>query len=162
MKNYFNQYEASNHLVIMTAMMSVKNLIDGNCITDEERKILKKVMKLVSDFSESVFERLGDGYKRSLRNKASLNTIKIVSRNVHHKNNVDMEDFIDGDTLREIINQTADIDCSNCERKDCKDCGIYKIKSYLHYDGISDNTEFCPFRKESKDYSFNFLDDIGE
>lgn len=159
MKNYFNQYEASNHLIIMTAMMSVKNLIDGNCITEEERKMLKKAMKLVGDFSESVFARLGDGYKRSLRNKAERNTLRLVSRNVHHINNADMEDFIDNETLHEIIDQTADIDCSMCERTDCKKCGIYKIKSYLHYKGESDNTELCPFRKAELDLpQINFED----
>ena len=148
MKNYFNQYEASNHLILMTAMIPTKNFIDGNCITEEERKMLKKVLKLVDDFSASVFERLGDGYKRSIINKGNLNTLKLVSRNVHHTNNADMEDFIDSETLQEIIDQTADLDCSMCERTDCKKCGIYKIKSYLHYDGISDNTDLCPFRKE--------------
>jgi Fe-S-cluster containining protein len=151
MKNYFNQYEASNHLILMTAMLPTKNFIDGDCITEEERKMLKKVMKLVSDFSESVFERLGDGYKRSLINKAERNTIRIVSKNVHHINNTDMEDFIDSETLHEIIDQSADLDCAGCNRTDCKNCGIYKIKSYLHYDGISDNTDLCPFRKEELD-----------
>jgi hypothetical protein len=151
MKNYFNQYEASNHLIIMTAMLAVKNFIDGDCITEEERKMLKKVLKLVDDFSENVFARLGDGYKRSLRNKATLNTLRIVSRNIHHRNNADMEDFIDSETLHEIIDQTADIDCCGCERSNCKNCGIYKIKSYLHYDGTSDNTDLCPFRKAELD-----------
>ena len=50
MKNYFNQYEASNHLILMSAMITTKNFIDGNCITDEERKMLKKVLKLVDEF----------------------------------------------------------------------------------------------------------------
>ena len=147
MKNYFNQYEASNHLIMMTAMLSVKNFIDGDCITEEERKMLKKTMKLVSDFSESVFARLGDGYKRSIINKGKLNTLKLVSRNIHHINNSDMEDFIDNETLTEIIDQTADLDCCGCKKTNCKQCGIYKIKTYLHYDGISDNTDLCPFRK---------------
>lgn len=146
MKNYFNQYEASNHLILMTAMLSNKNLIDGDCITDNERKILKKVMKLVSDFSESVFERLGDGYKRSLKNKAELNTLRVVSRNVSHKLNIDMEDCIDNETLHQIIDSSAYMDCAGCKRTDCKQCGIYKIKSYLHYNGINDDTELCPFR----------------
>lgn len=153
MKNYFNQYESSNHLIVMTAMLSVKNFIDGDCITDKERKMLQKVINLVDDFSTSVFERLGDGYKRSLKNKASLNTLKLVSRNVHHQNNVDMEDFIDNETLHEIIDQTADIDCCGCDKSNCKSCGIYKIKSYLHYKGESDNTDLCPFRRAELDFS---------
>ena len=160
MKNYFNQYEASNHLILMTAMLSVKNFIDGACITEEERKMLKKVMSLVDDFSTSVFERLGDGYKRSLKNKAERNTLRVVSRNVHHINNADMEDFIDNETLTEIIDQTADIDCSGCKRTDCKNCGIYKIKSYLHYKGESDNTELCPFRKAELDLPQIELEDF--
>lgn len=160
MKNYFNQYEASNHLIMMTAMISVQNFIEGNCITEEERKMLKKVLKLVDEFSASVFERLGDGYKRSLKNKAELNTLRVVSRNVHHINNADMEDFIDNETLTEIIDQTADIDCSGCKRTDCKNCGIYKIKSYLHYKGESDNTDLCPFRKAELDLPQIDLEDF--
>jgi hypothetical protein len=159
MKNYFNQYEASNHLILMTAMLPTKNFIDGSCITEEERKMLKKVMKLVSDFSESVFERLGDGYKRSLINKAERNTIRIVSKNVHHINNTDMEDFIDSETLHEIIDQTADLDCAGCKRTDCKNCGIYKIKSYLHHKGENKNDGLCPFRKEQSEIpEINFED----
>lgn len=148
MKNYFNHEEASNHLILMTAMISNENLINGNCITDEERKMLKKVKKLVGDFSESVFERLGDGYKRSLKNKAELNNIRIVSKNVHHKNNVDMADFISNDVLQDIVDRACDIDCAGCTRTDCKGCGIYKIKSYLHHEGIVDDTDLCPFRKD--------------
>ena len=159
MKNYFNQYEASNHLILMTAMIPTKNFIDGDCITEEERKMLKKVLKLVDEFSASVFERLGDGYKRSIINKGKLNALKLVSRNVHHINNADMEDFIDNETLHKIIDQTADIDCAGCSKTDCKNCGIYKIKSYLHYDGINDETELCPFRKEElKIDEINFED----
>ncbi len=150
MKNYFNQYEASNHLIMMTAMLSVKNFIDGDCITEEERKILKKVLKLVDDFSASVFERLGDGYKRSLVNKGKLNTLRVVSRNVHHINNADMEDFIDNETLLDMIDLSACVDCEGCNKTEteCLKCGWYKVKSYLHHKGENKNDGLCPFRKE--------------
>lgn len=150
MKNYFNQYEASNHLIMMTAMLPTKNFIDGNCITDEERKMLKKVLKLVDEFSASVFERLGDGYKRSIINKGKLNTLKLVSRNVHHRNNADMEDFIDGETLTDMVDLSSGVDCSLCNlnEKECLNCGWYKVKSYLHHKGENNNDGLCPFRKE--------------
>ena len=162
MKNYFNQYEASNHLIMMTAMLSVKNFIDGNCITEEERKMLKKAMKLVSDFSESVFERLGDGYRRSLRNKAERNTMRIVSKNVHHKNNTDMEDFIDGETLCEMIEMSSSLDCEFCNQTEteCLNCGWYKIKSYLHHKGENQDNGLCPFRKEQSKFSQIDLEDF--
>ena len=90
MKNYFNQYEASNHLILMTAMLPTKNFIDGDCITEEERKMLKKVIKLV----------------------------------------------------------------------DRQQCGIYKIKSYLHYEGKSDTPDLCPFRKAELDLPQIDLEDF--
>ena len=161
MKNYFNQYEASNHLIMMTAMLSVQNFIDGDCITDEERKMLKKVMKGVSDFSESVFARLGDGYKRSLKNKASLNTLRVVSRDVHHRNNADMANFIDNETLTDMIDLSASIECETCRKSEteCLKCGWYKVKSYLHHKGENRDDGLCPFRKEQSDLPrFEFED----
>ena len=161
MKNYFNQYEQANHLILMTAMIANKNLIDGDCITDNEREMLNKVMELVSEFSESVFERLGDGYQRSIKNKANRNTLKLVSRDVHHKNNVDMEDFIDNETLLDMIELSCGVDCEGCEKteKDCLKCGWYKIKSYLHHEGKNDDTNLCPFRKEKTEFcEINFED----
>ena len=150
MKNYFNNYEASNHLILMTAMVTVENFIEGNCITNEEKKLLKKAMKSVSDFSESVYTRLGDGYKRSLKNKALLNTLKLVSRNIHHVNNADMEDFIDSETLLDMIDLSCGVDCEGCNKteKDCLTCGWYKVKSYLHHEGSNEDNGLCPFRKE--------------
>ena len=150
MKNYFNQYEASNHLIIMTAMLSVQNLLDGQCLTENEKKTLKKVIKLVNDFSESVYARLGQSYVRSLKHKAELNTLKLVSRNVHHVNNSDMEDFIDSETLVEMIELSAGVECVGCKKteKECLTCGWYKVKSYLHHKGSNEDNGLCPFIKE--------------
>jgi hypothetical protein len=155
MKNYFNQYEASNHLILMTAMLPTKNFIDGDCITTEERKMLKKVLKLVDEFSASVFERLGDGYKRSIVNKGRLNSLKLVSRDVHYKNNTDMADFIDSETLFDMIDLSASIDCEGCNKSEteCLKCGWYKIKSYLHHQGENKENGLCPFRKEELNFS---------
>lgn len=159
MRNYFNQHELSHHLIIMTAMVSVKDLMEGSATTLEEKKSLKKVLKLISDFSESVYARLGEGYKRSLKNKATLNTLKLVSRNnfTPRNDSSKMEDVIERDYLCELLDLSAEIECAGCERIDCKNCGIYKIKSYLHYEGKSDDTDLCPFRQEKleiKDLDF--------
>lgn len=161
MKNYFNQYEASNHLILMTAMIPTKNFIDGDCITEEERKRLKKVLKLVDEFSASVFERLGDGYKRSLINKGKLNSLKLVSRDVHYKSNTEMADFIDSETLCDMIDLSASLECETCNKTEieCLKCGWYKVKSYLHHKGENRDDGLCPFRKEQADLpQFDFYD----
>ena len=74
MKGYFNTTEQSQHLIITSAMFIAKELTEGNALSEKEKKLLQKAIKNISDFSESVYERLGDSYKRQLRNKASLNT----------------------------------------------------------------------------------------
>ena len=158
MKNYFNTTEQSHHLIIMTAMVSVKELIDGSAPTDEEKKILNKALKCISDFSESVYARLGESYKKSLKNKAKLNTLRLVARGTSSIKSSQMEDFIDREYLIDLLDLYSDIDCSGCERIDCKDCNIYKIKTYLNYDGKREDNDLCPFRKEKSEYNFDFDD----
>lgn len=157
MRNYFNTTEQSNHLIIMTAMVSVQELMQSSAPTDEEKKILKKAMKLISDFSESVYERLGESYKRSLKNKASLNKLRLVSRNniTPHNDSGKMEDVIEKEYLCELLDMSADIDCEGCERTDCKNCRYYKIKSYLNYDGKHEDNDLCPFRKDKPRFEEN-------
>ena len=148
MRNYFNTTEQSNHLIIMTAMVSVNALIESSAPTEEEKKMLKKAKKLISDFSESVFERLGESHRKSLKNKASLNTLRLVARNTSFTKSSQMEDFIDREYLIKLLDLSSDIDCEGCKRTDCKNCNIYKIKDYLNYDGKREDNDLCPFRSE--------------
>ena len=158
MKNYFNKEESSNHLILMSAMISCQNLIESSAPTTDEIKLLKKAMKCVSDFSESVYNRMGEGYKKSLKNKAMLNTLRLVARNTS-ATNTKMEDVVDIEILRDLISQNSDIDCQLCNRLDCKSCIIYKIKSYLHIEGKNLDNSLCPFRLEKIDNSFDFFGD---
>ena len=160
MKNYFNATEQSHHLIIMTAMVSVNDLIQSSAPTDEEKKMLVQAKNLISKFSESVYSRIGEGYKQSLKNKASLNKIKLVSRNnvTSHNDSSKMEDVIDKGYVCQLLDLSSDIDCQGCERTDCKNCEIYKFKTYLNYDGKSEDNDLCPFRIAKKEYNFEFDD----
>lgn len=146
MKNYLNKEEQSNHLILMSAVVCVNNLLNGNAVTEKEKTYLKAIKKNVEVFSQSVFNRLGDGYKRSIENKARLNTLRLVSRNSPLINKSNMEDTIDTDVLKSIIEET-DMACNGCTDTDCKACSLYQIKTYLNYDGKSENNDLCPFRK---------------
>lgn len=152
MKGYFNTAEQSQHLIIMSAMFIAKELIEGNALSDKEKKLLQKAIKDIGDFSESVYERIGESYKCSLKNKARLNTLRLVPRGLTPTKSSQMEDYIDREYLVELLNLSSDIDCEGCERTDCKNCNIYKIKSYLNYDGKSEDNDLCPFRKEKTEY----------
>lgn len=159
MKGYFNTTEQSQHLIITSAMFIAKELIEGNALSEKEKKLLQKAIKNISEFSESVYERLGDSYKRQLRNKASLNTLRLVSRGTTPTKSSQMEDYIDREYLVELLNLSSDIDCEGCKNTNCKNCNIYKIKSYLNYDGKSEDNDLCPFRKDQADLpQFDFYD----
>ena len=148
MRNYFNTPEQSHHLIIMTAMVSVNALIESSAPTEEEKKMLKKAKKLISDFSESVFARLGESHRKSLKNKASLNTLRLIARGTSFTKSSQMEDFIDREYLVKWLDMVSDLDCEGCERTDCKNCNIYKMKDYLNYNGKCEDNDLCPFRKE--------------
>lgn len=152
MKGYFNTEDQSRHLIMLSAMVIAKELINGNAISKEEKKLLEKAVENIEEFSESVFGRLGESYKRSIRNKASLNTLRLVARGTTTTKSSQMENFIDRDILCEMFDYSVDFDCNGCERTDCKKCGIYNIKSYLNYDGKSEENDLCPFRKEKAEF----------
>lgn len=96
MKGYFNKEDQSRHLIMLSALVIAKELIDGNAISKEEKKLLEKAVKNIDEFSESVFGRLGESYKRSIRNKASLNTLRLVARGTTPTKSSQMEDYIVG------------------------------------------------------------------
>ena len=158
MKNYFNTTEQGYHLILISAMVQAQRLEESSAPTEEEKKYLRKILEYTNKLSESIFERLGDGYMRSLKNKAQLNELKLMSKGVLSSNNAKMEDFIDKDILCSILEQISDIECCGCERTDCKKCEIYKVKSYLNYGGESENNDLCPFRKEKIKLDFELED----
>ena len=148
MKNYFKSEEQAKHLLILLASEMAKELIENRSPTDEEIEVLKRVVESIDKFSQMVFNRLGDGYARSLRNKTKLNTVKICSKcaTVH---STEMQDTIDADILRDIIDLYG-IECEGCNDTNCTKCNFYKIRSYLGMKGENADNDLCPFRKESE------------
>lgn len=163
MRNYFNTAEQSYHLILMSAMVQAKRLLDSSAPTEEEKKYLKQILAFTNKLSESIFGRLGDGYMRSIKNKAQLNELKLMSKGTTLAQNAKMEDFIDRDILCSVLDLVGDLDCENCNNTDCKKCEIYKIKSYLNYNGKAENNDLCPYRIESENKNeFDYLDELGE
>jgi hypothetical protein len=155
MRNYLNSEEQCEHLILMSAMIPVKTFLESNGTTDKEKAILKKVLKYVGEFSDSVFERLGEAYKRSITNKGKMNKLRLVSRYSPSKNELNFEDKLDNDMLCEII-EFCSLNCINCKSEKPKDCQIYKMKTYLNYNGQAEDNDLCPFRKEDISCDFDF------
>ena len=159
MKNYLNKTEQSHQFVLLCLSYSVRQMMECDGISEEERRMLKRVDKNLTDFHSSVFERLGPSYQRSIENKNKLNRCVIVSKELSGiKKDYKMDDVLDSDMLCEIIDQSRQMTCVNCKKEsgDVKACPFYKIMTYLNYDGNSEDNDLCPFRTEDKEFEFDF------
>lgn len=148
--NYMNSEKQIQQIIITLCGSTAGLLLEDEYIPENEKEHLRKIIEYVDKFNNSVFERLGSSYKKSIINKTHDNTVRIVSRYSHTESN--MQDNIDEKELRDIIDSNTDIDCCGCDRTDCKNCNIYNIKSRLGYNGISDKTDLCPFRKPEMEF----------
>lgn len=156
MKNYLNREEQARHLVLTMAMVQAQDLLKSDGVTADEKKILRQVVDKVEKFNQSVIGRLGKGYATTLANKAKDNTFVMTPRGGSNKGNLKEE--IDESILRDIVDDNFNLTCINCKREDCTACGIYRIKSYLNYDGESENNNLCPFRRVDEMLEYNFDD----
>lgn len=147
MRNYLNSTEQSTHLVVIASTTAIKDLIDSNGVTDEEKAMLRTAYNKLMACTSSIFGRLGEGYKRSIENKARLNRITLISRNfATARKETAMEDILDTSEVRELLKQCS-LECSGCTRTDLKNCPIYQMNCYLNTDGKSEDNDLCPFRQ---------------
>lgn len=154
MKGYFNKEEQCNHLIAMSAMIAVQNLINSNAVSELEKRELNKILKAIDNFSNSVYNRLGESYRRQLVNKARLNTLRLTSRFTTEQSK--MEDKLDNDMLCELVDMTS-LECVNCQKtSECVNCQIYKMKTYLNYEGSNYDNDLCPFSKKEDFISIDF------
>ena len=157
MKNYLNKEEQCNHFIIILCSTIMDNLINGNGVSTKEKQLLSQAKKKIEEFSSSVFERLGQGYVKSMKNKARDNTICVTERTLSGKSPVKpMADTLDHEEIVELLDLCSDYECIGCERTDCISCQIYRMKSHLNYDGKSEDNDLCPFRKEKTADLFDF------
>ena len=151
MKNYFNKEEQCNHFIAIVSTVMLDNLINGQGATAKEKQMLKTAKTYINNFTQSVFQRLGEGYRRSIMNKAKDNTICVTAKNLSGKSPIrPTEDKLDHEEIVELLNLCSSLNCQGCERTDCLNCQIYKMKTHLNYDGKSEDNDLCPFREEIK------------
>lgn len=130
MKGYFNKTELANHLVILCVQTIVQDFIGNENLTVGEKNALKKADKSITEFTNSVIARLGNGYARSLKNKCDASKLHLISK-YSPEQPTDMTEKIDDKALQQLISDNYDTNCKVCTCADCKACGIYQIKSYL-------------------------------
>lgn len=143
MRDYFNQQERSRHLLVLFLTKTAEEFLDGNAITDEERKQLDKGCKAFEKFHELVMERLGGAYARSLQGTFKLNKVT-VSPNATAMSNI--ISYQASEDIAPMCEEFRLYKCADCEKKDYKDCGFYNCCVSCNLEGNQNEKGECPFR----------------
>ena len=144
MKEYFNENERKNHLIITCCQTAIDEMLKTNAPTDEERKALKTAMKKLEEFSISVYARLGDAYRRKILRTNQCNVVRLVGRYAPMENAVShcaVED------IAPCFERLRMLTCFGCTKfKDhnaVKDCAVYNLGVAVDATGKDDDV--CPY-----------------
>lgn len=160
MKNYLNNDEKNKHLILIMAMTTAQDLLNCSGPTEEEKELLQTAANAISEFNKSVFDRIGDSYKRSIINRSRDNEIDIKTKKIYTPNRTeeDYTEYIDHEELVDIINSCSEFECVGCKREDCKNCALYRININIGTKGQAEDNNLCPFRRD--ELTVNNCDDL--
>lgn len=101
---------------------------------------MKLAEKHLRDFSESVFERFGDAYKRKLKGTLEVNTVRVVS-------NYNQDKVLSHYAIEDLEKQVGEMiafHCCDCEKSDYKACPTYDMAIACGVECKNENG--CPYK----------------
>lgn len=140
MRDYFNKRERDTHLIIMFMAEIVSNFKDCNALTEDEQKHLRLVEKHLRAFTESVYERFGEAYKRKIKGTLEINTVRIGSKYGQDQ----VLSYYDASDLEKQVQDMIAFHCIECEKSDFKACPTYDMAIACGIEGKCN--EGCPYR----------------
>lgn len=129
MKDYLNNSETKEMIILAQSRNLVKHFVDGNVLTKEEKGNLKRGSTFIKNALASAINRLGEGQaKKFVRlNKASRvvvisdSELEVLKKRKSASLDAAYEDSKEYFDLVEIV---MDINCKNCI-KQCQQCDLY-------------------------------------
>lgn len=143
MKNYFNERERTNHIILMCTEYNVKEFAESNALTDNEKRILNKISKLANEFNSSVFDRFGEPYKRKIVGTLNCNNLRLVGK---YTPVADCISYCASEDIEPKVKELIAINCMGCEKCNYKDCAIYSMAVTCGINGSSESG--CPYLME--------------
>ena len=143
MKDYFNEHEKAQHLILMSSIHTCNLLLTSKHLTDEERESLNIAVKYIDKFSSSVCKRFGKSYLRKLQNTMKSNKIRLVGK---YEKAIDAVSECVIEDMMPMINKYRSWQCLTCEKKDPRRCFIYNACTTCGIAASTDNDEDCPFK----------------
>lgn len=143
MKDYLNNSETKEMIILSQARNLIKHFVDGNVMTKEEKTSLKKASTFLKNGLVSLNKRLGEAQaKKFVRLNENSRVIVITNSELEvlQKRKVAELDaaFEDSKEYFNLVEITMDLNCKNCT-KCFKDCDLYK-----HFE----EQEVIPFSEE--------------
>ena len=140
MKNYFNEKERTNHIVIMCMEHIAKEFASSNALTKEEQKALNKIVEWCDKLNESVIGRFGEAYKRKIHGTLQNNTLRLVGRYGSHN---DCISYCASEDIKPKLQDLMCMHCLGCKNHDYKNCAIYSMA--ISCDIVGNCDSGCPY-----------------
>lgn len=143
MKDYLNNSETKEMIILSQARNLIKHFIDGNVMTKEEKTSLKKASTFLKNGLVSLNKRLGEAQaKKFVRLNENTRVVAITNSELEvlqKRKSAELDAaFEDSKEYFELVEITMDMNCKNCT-KCFKDCDLYK-----HFE----EQEVIPFNEE--------------
>lgn len=143
MKDFFNAKEQGMHLAVLACQGTARRFYtETNALTKEEEKYIKKAEEYLLKFTASVFERMGDPYKRKLLSTLDCNDLRLVGKYSAEREAISK---CASEDLLPKVRQMQMLNCMDCEKQDHTGCAMYAMGVAC---GLEDTNEEggCPFR----------------
>lgn len=130
MKDYLNNSETKEMIILSQARNLIKHFVDGNVMAKDEKTDLKKASTFIKKSLVSLNKRLGEAQaKKFVRLNENSRVIVITNSELEvlQKRKVAELDaaFEDSKEYFDLVEITMDMNCKNCN-KCFKDCDLYK------------------------------------
>ncbi len=145
MKDYLNNAETKEMIILVQTRNLVKHFVDGQVMTKEEKADLKRGSTFMKNSLIKMINRLGEGQAKKFIRLFESSRVVVVTDSelqvLQKRKQADLDTaYEDSKEYFDLVEITMDLNCKNCT-KCFKECDLYK-----HLD----INEVIPF-DESKD-----------
>lgn len=148
MKNYFNEAERKNHLLVLAIWNVISDIIEkSKCYSADELKRLRTANTHLLKFNNLVLERMEKKYGEQLVRE--LHTLKIIMTT---KESANVKTLVDEQTVAMTVDNfynmcdLALVACKGC-KKDFKCCERYDFLIKMDVPIVNEETKECPYRR---------------
>lgn len=130
MKNYLNNSETKEMIILAQTRNLVKHFVEGNVMTKDEKGNIKRGSTFIKNALASMIQRLGEGQaKKFVRLNESSKVVLISDSELEvlqkRKSASLGAAFEDSKEYFDLVEIVMDMNCKNCI-KQCQECDLYK------------------------------------